>query len=112
MSFALGTQPTTEVDGGRGPPLSRYFSFLVRSSSLTTQKPPILIQSLRHFSEIGSGPPCKEHRDPRRRSPPAAGARGCHSRWGRSRQRRLTEGTDHHGGTETRRSGGSPAYGR
>ena len=107
MSFALGTQPTTEADGVNGSPRrhggteewwvtglrpvteiermpdsqallrrivlvslrfrsvsaarsaahhSRYFSFLVRSSSLTTQKPPILIQTLKHFSEIGSGP--------------------------------------------------------
>ena len=40
----------------RGPPLSQYFSFLVRFSSLTTHKPPILIEALRHFFEIGSGP--------------------------------------------------------
>ena len=39
--------------------------------------------------------------DPRRRAPPAAGERGCRSRRGRSRQRRLTESTDHHGDTDS-----------
>ena len=46
----------------RGPPLSQYFSFLVRFSSLTTHKPPILIEALRHFLRLARGRSCKAHR--------------------------------------------------